>query len=226
MNSKTLNIFLIIAIVVLVFFLFRSCSSEKEYKSLIDQKNDTLKTFINKDGQQVAVIALMQSSIEDFKKLNAGKDSSLKRLQKLVDAHTIVATIHDVQTSNTIVSNQVTVIAHDTIFKDSMAYVYPEYRDTISNKWEHFIMSATNKKFTLDYKLNNEFDYQIRYDRLKWYKPRVAEISATNLNPHTVTNELKSFAVIPPKGQKLIVFLSGIAIGSVASFGLEQLRKN
>lgn len=217
-TSQKINIFFAFAIIALVAINIKTCGKVSDIEKINFSKDDTLRIERNKYGQQESSIAIMQGTVADFKKLNAKKDSTLAHMQKLIDRHTISATVHGTVTGNTINSGT-TIIKYDTIkIKDSVA-IYPVYVSGFKNKWEDFDITASVDSIKVDYKLFNQFDYIVRYNKPKWYKARAAEITVTNLNPHTETIELKNFSVKPPKNQKLLVFLGGAIIGTISTIG-------
>lgn len=216
MNPKIINIIFALVIVALVCCLLNTCGNASKYKNMINASNDTLATYVNQKGQHVATIAALQGTVADLKHLNAGKDSALLRLQQLVDKHTASATVHGTVTGN--IFNSPTEIKYDTIKgKGDTVLQHPTYVTRYENKWEKFRIIATPDSFDVDYKVFNEYDYQVRYNKKKWYKSRVPEIIVTNINPHTETLELKTYMVAPPKHQKKIVFLGGLISGIATS---------
>lgn len=224
MISKVLNIFFAIAIIALVAINIKTCGKLSDVSNISIAKDDTIKSYINKYGEQVSTIAIMHGTVAELKNLNAKKDSELARLQKMVDKHTISATAHGTQTGN-VVNSSTTITRYDTIkIKDSIK-IYPHYATKFENKWERFSAIATKDSFKIDYKVFNKFDYVVRYNKEKWYKARVPEITVTNLNPNTETLELKNFTVKPPKNQKIIVFLGGAIAGSISVIAIRQTLK-
>lgn len=214
--SKT-NIFFALVIVALLCCLLKTCGDSGKYQALLNAQTDTLRTYVNEHGQHVATIASLQGTVADLKTLNAGKDSALLRLQKLIDRHTVSATAHGTVTGNNF-NSQTYIYKYDTVpGKNDTVLLHPTYVTKYENRWEKFNITAMPDSFNVDYKLFNEFDYQVRYNKEKWYKARVPEITVTNLNPHTETLVLRNFTVAPPKHQKKIVFLGGFTLGVAAS---------
>jgi len=193
---------------------------------MLNANNDTLVTYVNEKGQHVATIAALQGTVADLKHLNAGKDSALLRLQQLVDKHTASATVHGTVTGNTFTSGT-NIQKYDTIRgKNDTLTLRPTYVTNYFNKWERFKIIASPDSFHVDYKVFNEYDYQVRYNKKKWYKSRVPEIIVTNINPHTETLELKTYTVTPPKHQKKIVFLGGLISGIAISMATGYFVSN
>lgn len=215
--THKINIIFAIAIIALVAINIKTCGKVSDIENINIAQNDTIKQYKNKNGEQVSTIASMHGTVADLKKLNAKKDSSLAHLQKLVDKHTILATAHGTITGNTVVTN--TITKYDTIKQNDSIKIFPVYSTKFTNKWEKFNITATKDTFNIQYKVFNKFDYVVRYNKQKWYKARVPEITVTNLNPNTETVELKNFSVKPPKNQKLLVFLSGAIVGTISTIG-------
>jgi hypothetical protein len=214
-----LNIIFALAIIALVAINIKTCGEKSDFEKLTFSQSDTIQSYINNNGQQVSTIAIMQGTVADFKKLNANKDSTIAHMQKLIDKPTISATVHGTVTGNSISSGS-TITKYDTVHINDSIKVFPQYATKFKNKWENFDVTATKDSISIKYKLYNEFDYVVRYNKQKWYKARVPEITVTNLNPNTETVELKNFSVKPPKNQKLLVFLGGATVGTGSTIGI------
>lgn len=211
----------------LAFFLIRGCDTpidKDKYipKELFDASQDTLHKFRNSFGQEETKTKLLYGTISDLKKLGSSKDSSIQKLLALVNKKTISATVLSTATSST-VTTSTAVSAKDTIRKDSLVYIYPEYKfnkgDTLKNKWEEIYATANKDSFHIKYKIFNEFDITQRYEKQgvkgKLFKQKIAMVNVINKNPKTETRELKSFAVAPPKQKKGIVFVAGVLVGII-----------
>lgn len=211
----------------LSFFLIKGCDTpidKDKYipKELFDASQDSLHKFRNSFGQEEIKTKLLYGTISDLKKLGSSKDSSIQKLLALVNKKNISATVLSTTTSSTTTSGTA-VSAKDTIRKDSLVYIYPEYKfnkgDTLKNKWEQIYATANKDSFHLHYKIFNEFDITQRYEKqkikTKLFKQKVAMVNVVNLNPKTETRELKSFAVAPPKQKTGIVFVAGVLAGII-----------
>ena len=126
---------------------------------------------------------------------------------------------------NTIASVTQTIIQHDTITKNGVKYVYPEYRDSILNKWEDFKISANKESFHLQYKVFNEFEIKQSWQRNGFFKHKTPIAEVTNLNPHTQTIEYKTFTLAESKGNRLRDFLFGIMASTIAIQGANLTMK-
>lgn len=205
-----------IAVIILCLIgMQNSCNKNKQTESLLVSANDTLTKTINKHDQEKASTDLMLGTIKDFKAMHVADSSSIGKLQKLVDKLTISATVLSNVTGNTIASATETITIHDTVIqKDGSKLIYPEYLDSIKNKWEDFKLSANKDSFHLDYKVLNEFDLKQTWQRNGLFKHKTAIAEITNLNPHTQTLEYKTFTLSENKGNRFRDFL----FGALASF--------
>lgn len=222
MKFNLLNIIFSIALIALVAMNIKTCGKLSDIEQINFAKEDTLQTIKNKHGQYESTIAIMNGTVADLKKLNAGKDSAILKLQKMVDRHTISATVHGTVTGNTVISNSV-ITNYDTVLKNDSIKIYPVYQTQFKNKWENFHITATKDSIKIKYKVFNEFDYVVRDNRVKWYKQRVPQITVTNINPNTETLELKSFSVKAPKGQKILLFSGGAIVGSISTIAIIKI---
>lgn len=211
----------ITVIAVLLFACLRTCRNGNSFKAMYDAAQDSLHQTRNKLGQQETHTASLYGSYSDLMKVHAADSSAIGKLQKIVDRHTISATYLNTATGNTITSSTGSVISRDTLWKDSIAYVFPEYRDTINNKWEHFIIAANKDSFHLDYKVFNEFNIVQSWQRPGFLKRKIPIATVTNLNPHTETQEFKSFNLKENKGNRIRDGAIGMAVGALLVTGLQ-----
>ena len=224
----SLTAILIIACVILVLLLNKSCNDVKkgkDFETMYNASQDSLHKKRNKDGTEETTTALLYGSVASLKKLHADDSSAIGRLQKLVDKLTISATVFSTATTNTI-SSATTVVPHDTVIKGDSILIYPEYRTKFKNKWEDFDVRANRDTILVNYKVFNDFSFEQKWERQKWYKAKVPVITVKNNNPKTETTELKSFTVKPKKHSRLKNIGAGIVIGAVGGFIINQQLRN
>ncbi len=197
-----------------------SCGKMKHVQGLLDAVNDTLTKTINKQGQQQTTTDLLLGSIKDFEAMHVADSSTIGKLQKMVDKLTISATYLRNTTGNDISFKEQTVITHDTVTKDGIKYIYPEYRDSISNQWERFKISANKDSIHIDYKVFNEFYLKQEWKRNGLFKRKTPQVSILNLNPHTETLVYKTFTVEENKSNRLRDAVTGFAVGFIAAEAL------
>lgn len=213
-----------LVILTLCLLLWKSCNKSDSFKELYNQSTDTLHQTRNELNQQVTTTALLYGTIDDLKQLHTADSSAIHRLQKMVDKLTISATYLSTTTGNTIVSTT-TIIQRDTVYKEGIAYLYPEYRDTIANKWEHFIMAANKDSFQLQYKVFNEFEIKQHWQKNGFLARKTPIAEIINLNPHTETQVYKTFTLQEDKGNRFRDWIIGIAVGAIATETLHLLKK-
>lgn len=207
---------LFIAVIVLAFSNMRSCTNAREFGKLYNASAGELQTSRNNLGQEKATNALLYGEVSDLKKLNAGKDSTLSRLQELVNRKTISATVFNTITSSSVSSATVTEV-YDTVFIDTCkALLYPRYTTNFENDWERFNITATKDSFDIDYSVFNRYEFKQEWERYGFLKTKKRAITGVlNLNPNTETKELQTFTV-QCKCNKTKWFVTGMATGALA----------
>lgn len=210
--------FIYIAIILmLIACLYNGCKQAEranDLNTLYEASQDSLHKERNKQGLEKTATTLLYSTIADFKKMKTADSSTIGKLQRMVDRLTISATYLSTATGNT-VTGVTSVTAHDTIVKNGIQTIYPEYRDTLNNRWEHFIMTANKDSFKLQYTVYNEFELVQEWKRNGIFKRKTPEVTILNLNPHTETKELKTFTVKENKGNRFRDMLIGGVIGAL-----------
>ncbi|HEY0029135.1 MAG TPA: hypothetical protein VGC65_00140 [Bacteroidia bacterium] len=220
MNKR--DFIFIVIIAVLLFLTWKGCKKGDSFEAMYNASADTLHQVRNKLGQEETSTALLYGSVSVLKKVRAADSSAIGKLQKLVDRLTISATYLSNVTENSISSGTDAVIIHDTVKgADGISYVYPEYRDTIRNKWENFVIAATKDSFHLDYKVFNEFNLTQSWERQGFLKRKKPITTITNLNPHTETKEIATFTIKEDKSNRLRDGLIGATVGALLVTGLQ-----
>lgn len=185
--------------VILAFLLFRSCERSKGLQDLQTALNDTISQTRNEYNQQVSSISVLQTEREkDFLKLQT-KDSTVKALQLLVKNYkgkVQSATVASTETSDS--GKTVTVVSYDTVYINGKAEVKPTYEASWKTRWSEGCIDARHDFIYHDIKIKNEFTFTHGTKR-NLFKKDVLKVEMTNLNPNTVTTELRSYSVSMPK---------------------------
>jgi len=206
-----------ICVITLCFIgMANGCGKLKRMQGLLDSVNDTLTKTINKKGQEKATTDLLLGSIKDLKSMHVADSSTIGKLQKMVDKNTMSATYLSNVTANHVDMKEQSVSMKDTVKKGGIIYVYPEYKDTINDRWQNIKIRANKDSLHFDYKVFNEFDIKQEWKRNGLFKRKTAEVSILNLNPHTETLVYKTFTVQENKSNRLRDMLIGAAISLIA----------
>lgn len=175
-----------------------------EQTNLVASLNDTLKTVINKDSSQTATISVLQTqNIKDFLTIST-KDGQIKRLQDLVEANknkltkgstaTIVSAETKVKSTN-----PTTVTPRDTVEKESIVYLYPQYISDINlGKWVTGEVVANRDSTSVDLVIENDYDIIVGEDGNFWSWKKTPFVEITNHNPYTKTKVLRTYKVASP----------------------------
>lgn len=229
--QKYFNIASLATCIALAFFLFKSCQKNEDseqFKKMYAASQDSLRTYVTKDGLHAAEINVLSGSVSNLKSLIAGTDSALRRLQKIVDKNTTSATILLSATHN-IGSSHTQILPGDTIRKDSLVYVYPNYITTWNEKWSKGKITATKDSVFRDFITYNDFELKQEWEKQKvegkWFRQKVLVSSVVNKNPATETINMKSFALEAPKKHKLLTYAAGFATGIATTIYLNNKLK-
>lgn len=222
MFSKILNIIFGVVIIILCFLLLNTCSKKEAFEKINEANKDTLNTFRDKEGLHHAEIQVLEGSISDLMKLNSKKDSTLKKLQAIVDKNTKSATILGTKTNNhgttstTVTYTNHTVIeVTDTTKVFRVDTIYPTYSTTWSDRWSKGAITATKDSIHRDITFFNEFEIKETLKRDHFWQEKKSIIEVKSNNPNTETIELKTFTKGGKKARPVIVFVSGVLAGVV-----------
>lgn len=196
----------------------KSCNENRrdntELVSVIDAMNDTLEVSINTDSSKTARINAFETSRKTLLSLRS-KDSTIKALQKLVDKNTKSATVFN---SNTNIKSNTknTITSKDTIIKDSLIYIYPEYRSLVSmGKWVNGTAVSNKDGTVLDLQIRNEFNVVIKK------KDKKSVVEVTSMNPYSTLESVRSFTEIPKDVKRIGI---GLHVGYGATLMNNEIK--
>lgn len=201
-NNSNIRLYfelLLIGVITIMFFLLqRSCDKLGEARDYISDVNDTLEVYIDKNGNQVAKINSLESdNANQFLKIQSN-DSTIKWLQNTVNDYKgklASATVGSTTTHSGGSTEVIIIHDTDTVYIDNVAHVFAKYETNWTNKWEVGHIIASKDSIWRDIKIKNEFEITLGEVKNGWFKPKEMEVSITNLNPNTTTQELRSFNV-------------------------------
>lgn len=213
-----------VALVIILLLWRGTCNKKESQETLYNAAQDTLKITRNELGQQVASIQVLQTTNKkQFLDLKTN-DSTIIALQQLVKKtknlqSAIVVVNH---TSNSISGNTVVTNSGDSIIKDSLVYVYPEYSFSRVTEWDSVNIISNKNTTKLDYKIFNEYDITVSYKKKGLFKGKIPIIDMTNKNPYTETVALRAYQIQCDckRGQ---FFAAGIGVGAVGVLSLQRL---
>lgn len=212
--NKTIAIIasLMIAFMVLTIALFNQVfkykREVKDQVELYDVLTDSLKIYKTKDGLNAAKIQVIQTEREkDFLKIKnlEGTNLELQNLVKNKDKE-----IDEL--------NVALILASETVYIDTTKVYYPIGGDTIlfsqsvlldriNNDW----IDATfgfNRGFSyIDLRIRNQYNVLIGYEGKTLFKPGIPYARVVNLNPYTITTDMKVYQVSLPKPKKFGISL-------------------
>lgn len=209
--------FLLLIIAILCFTQFKSCERQNGQQALIDSGKDTLVTSRNELGQERAQRKVMYGSYAALQLSANDKDSTIRKLVKLVNKKTISATI--VNTETVVKGETKTEVVYEK--GDS---VFPTYKTSWTDRWSSGMIVAKKDSIIHNFISYNEFSIEQKFERQKgllgFLKTDNSSVIVTNENPNTSTKALASFSVKPPKQKRWIVFGLGVIAGGAFVFSI------
>lgn len=226
--QKYFNIIISTACIVLAFMLFKSCQKNQDgeqFQKMYVASHDSLRSYIDEDGLHVSEINVLQGSMSNLKSLITGTDSALRRLQILVTKNTTSATIL-LSATHSQGSSATTATGRDTIRKDSLIYIYPQYTSKWNEKWSKGRIIANKDSVYRDFTTFNDFELSQEWEKQKvagkWFKQNILVSKVTNKNPNTETVNLKTFSKEEPKQHRLLTFAIVSIAGSVTGIYIDS----
>ncbi len=228
--QKLYNILSIAIVLILFFLLFRTCESKENFEKIVEASKDSLTTWRDKNGLEHAKISVLEGSVSDLKKLNSQKDSSLRKLQAIVDKKTTMAIVLNTTTHNkgkgkttVIVDSSEHHIVFDTVHQgDCPPCPKLTYTTTVNEPWLKGNIIATRDSFHYDLKTFNEYNIVEKREREKFWKEKTLKIEITNKNPNTSTTGIKAWVDQKPKVRRGIIFGLGVIAGTAATIAGQQ----
>lgn len=191
----------------LIVIQYSTCNDYKnqsqELESLMASMQDTIKTFKNKDGEQVSQIALLQGS-KDNLLLALGKSDA--RLSKL---------IKDGVKSGTSFA-QTTKIDTVMILKTDTVNGVIERNSSISDKWMTIEIKERDDSLRTKVEMKDEVTVSFKEVSQGLFKKKKSVVEVTNANPYVKINGLRSFEI--PQKKSNLKFWFGVGIGAGAGY--------
>jgi hypothetical protein len=217
-------------IVILVLLNLKSCKNtqniEKDYVSTINALQDTMTTYYNKDGMQVAKISAIETEKASMFLDIKSKDAVIIKLQEEVKKNknrigksgsvTVITNTTEINTVDTTY-----VISKDTIVRNDTVFIYPEYSSFIrkglrvdSSYWITANVKANRDSTSFELGIQNSYTVVLGREKAKsfkgLFKPKIAFAEVTNENPYTATKTIRSYQVKVPRPKRLGI---GINVG-------------
>lgn len=191
----------------LIVISYSTCNTYKynyeEQSDLISSMQDSIKYFKNKDGEQVAQIALLEGSKENLLKVIGKSDAKLTSLLKKGASSATV--FNQVTKFDTIVT-----IQRDTV--DGVA----EYHNTVKNNWIELHVKVSNDSLHTSLQTRDSLSVSFQKVKQGFLKPKKSVVIVTNANPYVKTTGLRSFDI--PQKKSNLKFWFGVGIGAGASY--------
>lgn len=213
---------LLVACGVLIFLLFKGCGEQRSTNALYLAAQDTLKLERNDKGQLKATISIMEGRRKKDLLRFETKDSTILWLKEIVKAYegrlnsatafTTVTTSFGTSSTN--------IIGGDTVWKDSLIFVYPTYETEWDDKWGRGSIIAKRESIFRDIKVRNEYEMTQGFEKQGFLKKKLLLVSIKNLNPNTEVLELRTYSINRNKGNRFGLDLN-VSYGIGSNFVLK-----
>ena len=192
------------------------CRNNNSLQDTYRAMADSLRVTEDALGRETAKISIITgNSRRDLLRIQS-KDSTIKALQAMIKENRgiVAATILSNTTAHNIASNS-QILPGDTVWEGDTIKIYPTYWTIYKNKWEDFNIMANRDTIEVDYKVFNHYEISQAYEKPKngFFVRKVPTITIHNLNPNTITTELRSFTI---KEKKRKVTLGAGVYGGLA----------
>ena len=203
--NKITSIVSIVLIIILSFFIVRSCNQDKiisEKTNLINALNDTIKIWKDKNGISHSKTEVIKtSSISDFLKQNL-KDKETKELQSTVKENkNRLGKQGSVTKFNGIIEFEKEIpTLRDTIYipKDGLVIKKPVYNSSFDmDGWVVGSIKASEDSTKINLKVKNDYTVIIGEEKTGFLGlgKRKPFVEVTNKNPYSETTSLKTYQV-------------------------------
>jgi hypothetical protein len=219
-------------VLICLLFIVPTCIKQNKIKQqtnnlIIEALSSNLKTYINKEGKEVAQKNIISLGYKQLKKLRLQDSSEIAQLRRIIKKNTISATNLRTHTSGTLTAaTKTTIVIVNNEPSDSCCDnclpIWPEYFQTVSDEWSTMDVTANIDSISVKYNVINEFDItQSTEKQGKWpFRKKVPVITVVSKNPNTTTKGLSSFVVPTPSKAKAITTGSTISfiLGAMVAF--------
>lgn len=198
MDKKTKIISVLIVLIFILFALlwwqFSRAKTTREFNKAL---TDELRLKRNEKGQQEASIAILTAQREQALLQLKSRDTIIQWLQKTVKGYegalnTAIVLSNRSQSEGT----TQTIIIRDTVVRaGKVIQIQNNYETKWSNQWEEGYILAKPDSIFRDIRVKNEYEITLGAVKNKFFKPKEYEVKVVNLNPNTVTRELRTFQV-------------------------------
>lgn len=190
MNKNILIVSLLIVSLVLMGLLMDTCNSNKNLKEINASLNDTLVKTVDKLGRETATISNLEVENERMLMDLEIKDTILVWMREVVRDYSgkLQAAIVLSNRTNSTGSTR-TIVEYKT---DS---AYPDYTTSWVNQWEEGKIVASRDSIFREIRIKNDYEITIGDRKNPWFKPKQSTVSIRNLNPNTLTQELRSVTI-------------------------------
>tara|TARA_R110000851_G_scaffold97156_4_gene210696 strand:+ start:310 stop:1053 length:744 start_codon:yes stop_codon:yes gene_type:complete len=225
--STLKSVALIVALIIMAKMYFGERDSRIEQQTLIEASADELKTWKNKDGENLAKIQVLETRNEKTFLAFKSQDSTIQQLQKLVRSNRSLFK-NSRGTAGIIKSEtKIDTIAPTTVTKDTENN--PIYTAFIKDKWYNINSVATKDSTRVKLNTFHNISLVMGSEGKGFLKKKKSFATAKDDNPYSnikdmriynVTEDIKHFVIGPYAGFGATIAGPDIKIGWQIGFGV------
>lgn len=189
----------------LIVISYSTCNNYKhsyeEQSGLIVAMQDSIKYFKNKEGQNVAQIALLEGSKENLLKVIGKNDA---RLTKLLKQNASSGTAFN----QTVRIDTVLLTKTDTV--DGVL----ERNSSLADKWVNIQIKERDDSLQAKIEVRDEVTVAFKEVRQGFLKPKKSVVEVANANPYVKIDGVRSFGIPQKKSKAKLWIGAGIGLGA------------
>lgn len=239
MDKRVFGLLLVMATIVAIILLARSCNDNKqeevdEVALMIQALEDSLHSVREANGELHSTIKTITTEKTELFLSVKTKDSIIIELQQEVKKyknklreHGTVSVLHT--TTNLHISDSAVITTgKDTVEIDNLIYLYPEYKYSINQygDWITGDVTVSADRFLMNFKSRHEYSVVIGEEKKGWFSKAIPFSEVTSKNPYDTTTAFRTYEVRVPKKHIGIKVFTGFSIGiGVGAILWEALRE-
>lgn len=218
------SIIILGVIIIVCVLLDWKCGIDQRKDNIIAALNDTLKITRNDNGSLTGKIQSIEvTNADQFLTIQSDKaiikelQAEVKRNKKYLANGGSVAVAHVETNINS--QDSVTVTGRDTIRKDSVIYVYPEYESSITQFGDWIIgkQKMNRDSSSLQLKIKHDFSITVGHQSNGLFKPSTPYAEITSKNPYDTIVDFRTMNIAISKSKKAQNIGIGILIGIIGT---------
>lgn len=208
LNKTQIIAALLVAIVFLILMFVKSCNDVTMTKRTNKELSDTLYKYKDRDGRNAAQISVLTGDLEQIKAASKNDTTLTWMLSIISENKKLKSALVATNRTNFSGVGKTSVISKDTVRKDSLIYLYPEYYHNYSDRWINYTVIQNKDTSRLELEILDDFEITNKLVRKSIFHPYSMRLEWKNNNPHSQILDMRQYS----KDEKLPNNKNGIGI--------------